>query len=202
MIDIPLILASTSPRRRELLAQAGLTFEVVVPGANGGVNEDPLPQEPVQAYVERLARDKSRAGWHEAQRLGLPAWPVLGADTTVSIDGSILGKPSDASDATSMLRALSGRQHLVYTAICLTDGQSWWPATSISQVHFRTLDAGEIKAYVDSGEPFGKAGAYGIQGRAALMVQHLAGSYSGVMGLPLNELGEVLRAYATQRHPK
>ena len=179
----------------------GLTFEVVAPGADGGVNEDPQPHEPVQAYVERLARDKALAGWHQARHGGLPAWPVLGADTTVSIDGSILGKPEDAVAARSMLQALSGRVHQVYTAICLTDGLRCWPAISISEVRFRDWSAHDIDTYIASGEPFGKAGAYGIQGRAALMVQHLAGSYSGVMGLPLNELGEVLRAYATQTHP-
>jgi septum formation protein len=190
-----LTLASTSPRRRELLAQAGIAFQLVEPGPAGAVDETPHLDEPPPHYVERLAREKARAGLREALRRGLLLRPVLGADTTVAIDATILGKPTDAADARRMLHALSGRTHQVLTALCLTDGSRELARISVSRVAFRVLDASEIESYIASGEPFDKAGGYGIQGPAALMVRHLEGSYSGVMGLPLFELGELLRDF-------
>ncbi len=196
-----LLLASTSPRRRELLSQAGLTFQVVSPGPSGGVDESPLAGEAVAHYVARVARDKALAGQTEAQRLGLPAWPVLGADTTVTLDGRILGKPADAAEATAMLESLSGRTHQVLTALCLVGRHGERAVTSVSEVRFRALSAVEVAAYVGSGEPYDKAGGYGIQGRGALLIEHLSGSYSGVMGLPLHELGELLRALAPLETP-
>lgn len=201
MVQLPLdpaaavlILASTSPRRRELLTQAGLPFLCISPGPDGGVDESAWPQEVVEHYVERLARAKAIAGLGEVRRLGLPALPVLGADTAVSVDGEILGKPADEAEACAMLRKLSGRAHQVLTGLCLLDGNRAVAAISVSTVHFRVLSEPDILDYVSSGEAFDKAGAYGIQGRAALMVHHLEGSHSGVMGLPLYELGELLRA--------
>jgi len=198
-----LLLASTSPRRRKLLAQAGLEFAVIAPGADGGVDETPLPGEAPAAYVERLARAKARAGLLEARRQGHGgALLVLGADTTVAVDAELLGKPVDDQDARRMLRLLSGRSHQVLTGLCLDDGMEARCCVSISSVTFRTLSERDVDDYVASREPFDKAGGYGIQGRAALLVKRLEGSYSGVMGLPLCELGELLETFpAPRREP-
>lgn len=195
-----LILASTSPRRRELLQQAGIGFLLVRPGEDG-VDESVQPGEAARPYVERLARAKALAGWREARAQGHPDLPVLGADTTVVVDGQILGKPADAREARAMLALLSGRAHEVMTAICLTDGTRELAATSISQVHMQALDAPTIAAYLASGEPWDKAGGYGIQGRAACFIHHLAGSHSGVMGLPLHELHRLLCAWHSDQPP-
>ena len=194
-----LLLASTSPRRRELLTQAGITFHLIRPGA-GGVDETPLPGEDPADYVDRLARAKARAGHAEALLWGhQPPVLVLGADTTVAVDDEILGKPVDAADARRMLKLLSGRAHRVLTGICLDDGEAQHALVSVSNVTFRALTPAHIEDYVASGEPFDKAGAYGIQGRAACLVKHLEGSYSGIMGLPLCELAELLEHWQQRR---
>ena len=180
-----LILASASPRRRELLAQAGYTFEV----RPAHVPEDPLPGEEPIAYVVRLARDKAEAVYRElteressANGRGLI---VLGADTTVVVDGEILAKPEDAADAARMLRKLSGRSHRVITGVALATVGGTEVAAEVTAVRFVTLGEEEIAAYVASGEPMDKAGAYAIQGGAAKWIPRIEGCYFNVVGLPL-----------------
>ncbi len=180
-----LCLASVSPRRRTLLAQIGVTFKIRA----ADVDESVLPAESAHEYVRRLAREKSLA----VRRSG-EALPVLAADTTVVLDGRIYGKPRDRDDALAMLGRLSGRTHEVLTAVALADGRGCAERLSESRVRFRTLSAPEIVAYWDSGEPRDKAGGYAIQGLGAVFVESLSGSYSGVMGLPLFETAELLRA--------
>lgn len=183
MTEIALYLASRSPRRRELLNQLGLAYALLA----ANVDEQPWPGEDPRQYVERLALAKARAGREVA---GTPH-PVLGADTAVVCSGRILGKPTDADDALAMLRLLSGREHRVLTAIALL-GEQEWTAISDTGVSFRVIEPVEAAAYWASGEPRDKAGAYAIQGRGALFVQHISGSYSGVVGLPLFETAELL----------
>jgi septum formation protein len=182
-----LFLASQSPRRRQLLAQLGVAFEaldVEVPEQRGS-------GETAAEYVSRVARDKAGAGLaHCADADG--AW-VLGADTEVVLDGEVFGKPRDAADATAMLERLSGRSHEVISVVWLLGAAGEHHAVSRSQVRFAPLDAATIAAYIATGESFGKAGAYAIQGRAAAFVEYLSGSYSGVMGLPLHETATLLR---------
>jgi septum formation protein len=179
-----LVLASTSPRRRELLAQLGVQFEVLTPA----VDEQPLPAELATDHVCRLALAKARAA---AAQLG-PQACVLGADTVVVLDGQILGKPVDRDDAAAMLRRLSGRTHTVLSAVARVLGGAHIVHLSESQVTMRTLSPAEIAAYCATDEPLDKAGAYAIQGRAAAFIRHLEGSYSGVMGLPLFETADLL----------
>lgn len=183
----PLIyLASASPRRSALLTQIGVPHRVrPVP-----VDERAQPGEHPDDYVQRLAATKAHDLWTALSPR--ERRPVLGADTTVSIDGSILGKPSDEQDCLHMLTLLSGRTHQVFTAVALC-----WPAgqetrLSVSDVTFRKLASDEIRAYWRSGEPADKAGAYAVQGLAALFIERISGSYSGIMGLPLFETGELL----------
>lgn len=196
-----LVLASASPRRRELLAGAG--FAVIVHAAE--VDETPHPGEEARAYVLRLAEAKARAAASGAPR---PDLPLLAADTTVVLDGELLGKPADDAEAAAMLRRLSGRGHEVWTGLCLL-----WPAAAsgerplalaadCTRVWFAPLDREEIAAYVASGEPRGKAGAYAIQGRAGQFIPRIEGSYSNVVGLPLALLRDLLRAGpAAERRP-
>lgn len=178
-------LASASPRRRELLAQIGVAFEVV----SAEVDERLLPGEAPEVYVSRLALAKAQAA--HAQHGDRP---VLGADTTVVIDDTILGKPSGRAEGVAMLARLSGRSHHVYTGVAVIspDGEA---ATrlSVSTVSFRPLTSAEIEAYWASGEPADKAGGYAVQGKGAMFIERLEGSYSGVMGLPLFETAELLR---------
>ena len=181
-----LLLASRSPRRRELLAQLGLAFEVI----DVDVPEQRGPGESPAQYVARVARDKALAG-QRAAAAGTGV-VVLGADTEVVLDGEVFGKPRDAQDAATMLGRLAGRTHDVISAVWLVSSRRELAAVSVSQVRFAALDAATIAAYVGTGEPFGKAGAYAIQGRAAAFVQRLEGSYSGVMGLPLHETAQLL----------
>ena len=194
--DRGIYLASRSPRRRELLTQIGVRYHLLLfrerPEAGAEVNEDPLAGEAADAYVERVARAKAQAGWKRMLQRNLPHAPVLAADTTVVVDGAIFGKPVDRRDAERMLAALSGRSHEVLTAVALQAGESLESALSRSEVRFKALSAEEIREYVASGEADDKAGAYAIQGRAARFVAELRGSYSGVMGLPLYETGELL----------
>jgi septum formation protein len=182
-------LASASPRRQELLRQIGLEFEVMP----SRIEEAPQPGEAPPEYVRRVAADKARhvAGLVAAR--GLMRHPVLGADTEVVVDGGILGKPRDRVHAAGMLRRLSGRSHTVLTALCLVTPGGALEAVSESRVTFAPLSDDELARYLASGEADDKAGAYGIQGRAAGFIARLEGSYSGVMGLPLYELRELLK---------
>jgi septum formation protein len=179
-------LASGSPRRRELLQQIGVSFRVV----GTEVDEAVLPAETARAYVLRLAAAKAEAGWIRSR--GASEAPVLAADTAVVLDEKILGKPADRQDGESMLRQLSGRTHEVLTAVALRTAGGLQSKISRSEVTFRTIPPAEARAYWETGEPCDKAGAYAIQGRAAIFVADLRGSFSGVMGLPLFETAELL----------
>lgn len=184
-----LYLASASPRRRELLAQIAVPCITQI----APIDETPLPGEPAKAYVERLARGKAMAA---LQSLGdFPGAVVLGADTAVVLDGRILGKPLDFTDAREMLAAMSGRSHEVLTAVAVADRQRVEARVVSSRVTFRHLRAQEIEAYWASGEPCDKAGSYGIQGLAAVFVEQIEGSYSAVVGLPLCETAELLGTF-------
>lgn len=185
-----LYLASKSPRRRELLDQIGLRHATV----HAEVDETPLAGEDAAAYVERLALAKARAGLSGLGGRGL----VLGADTSVVVDADILGKPSDREHALAMLARLSGRDHLVYSAVALASAERVEARVQVSRVWMRPLSAAECEAYWTSGEPADKAGGYAIQGRAAAFIERLDGSYSGVMGLPLFETCELLRAFGRE----
>ena len=181
-------LASRSPRRQELLGQIGVKFEIM----ELDVDESVLGGESPRAYVDRLARAKAAAGWRRVERENLPRAPVLGADTTVALDGRILGKPADDREAAAMLAVLSGRLHEVLTAVAVKH-ESWLEsAVSVSEVRFKALTGEEIARYVATGECEDKAGAYGIQGHAARFVAELRGSFSGVVGLPLYETARLL----------
>jgi len=175
-----ILLASASPRRRELLAQLGYTFDVAVPE----IDETPLAGEKPRAFAERLAEEKA----HAVAAEGL----VIAADTIVVHDGRILGKPTDAAHARQMLQALSGNEHEVLTAVCIRSRDHFAVFSVDTQVVFRKLEDAEIEAYVATGEPMDKAGAYAIQGGAAHMVRSISGSYTNVVGLPLCELHEAL----------
>ena len=180
-------LASQSPRRRQLLQQLGVEFEVI----EVDVVECRDAAESPLAYVRRVARDKARAGL-VSLAAGAAGAVVLGADTEVVLDGEVFGKPRDAQDAATMLGRLAGRTHDVISALWLVSSRRELAAVSVSQVRFAALDAATIAAYVGTDEPFGKAGGYAIQGRAAIFVSHVAGSYSGVMGLPLYDTAQLL----------
>ncbi|THF65037.1 Maf family protein [Pseudothauera rhizosphaerae] len=193
-------LASRSPRRRELLRQIGVRFDVLAfrdgeRGEDADVDEKPLGDEAAERYVERLALTKAEAGMRRLIWRHLPRQPVLAADTALEVDGEIVGKPACAEDAMAILRRLSGRTHRVYTAVAVSDGERTRCAVSVSEVRFRTIGEGEIRRYVASGEPLDKAGAYGIQGRAAIFAEHISGSYSGIMGLPLFETAQLLETF-------
>lgn len=187
MSETPLLyLASQSPRRRELLDQIGVRYQVLPVD----VEEQAWPGEVAADYVCRVARDKARAGWQSlaaARRR-----PVLGADTAVVVDDHILGKPRDREQAIAMLQQLSGRSHAVLTAVALVDTAERIRLSS-SRVTFRTVSAAECAAYWDTGEPADKAGGYAIQGIAAVFIERIEGSYSGVMGLPLFETAGLLK---------
>ena len=181
-------LASGSPRRRELLQQIGVTFQVL--GAD--LDETALPGEAPVAYVSRLAQAKATLGWERSRDSG--GVPVLAADTAVVLEARILGKPADMNDAIAMLLQLSGRAHQVLTAVALRTAAGLQVKVSHSTVTFRTIDSSEARAYWETGEPSDKAGAYAIQGYAAVFISDLNGSYSGVMGLPLFETAALLEA--------
>jgi septum formation protein len=186
---IQLLLASASPRRQELLRQIGLTFDVVRPD----VTERRLVSESPRDYVQRVACDKAQAGKRLAAALRAEGLPILAADTEVVLDAEVLGKPADRAAGVAQLKRLAGRTHEVMTALCLLHAGAQHTAVSISRVTFGPLSDAQIQRYWDSGEPVDKAGGYGIQGRAAGFIAHLDGSYSGVMGLPLYELTQILR---------
>lgn len=188
-------LASKSPRRRELLAQAGVAHDVIGLGPEDGaaeVDETPHSGEDPASYVRRVALAKAVAGREQVARRSLPPHPVLAADTTVAVDGRIVGKPESAGAACAMLRGLSGRTHQVYTAVAVAWNGALDVALSESNVRMRKLSEAEIAQYVGTGEPLDKAGGYGVQGRAAIFIERIEGSYSGVMGLPLFETANLL----------
>ncbi|HEV3278946.1 MAG TPA: Maf family protein [Terriglobia bacterium] len=182
-----LILASASPRRQEILRNAGFDFEV----RRSSISEDALPGEPPETMVSRLAREKALDVAATAPERSL----VLGADTTVVVDGETFAKPADAADAARMLRLLSGRAHSVLTGVCIVETLDRVAASGCerTEVWFRTLSEPEIRDYVASGEPFDKAGAYGIQGRASRFVTRIEGCYFNVMGLPVALVDRLLR---------
>ncbi len=190
-------LASQSPRRRQLLEQIGMRHELLLPGAE----EDAEALEAVQAgerpdaYCARVTAAKLEAAVARLSVHGLPSAPILCADTTVAVDDLILGKPADAADAARMLALMSGRSHRVITAVAVADGTRRAAALNVSQVEFAPLSAAQIERYVASGEPFGKAGAYAIQSQAAAWIVKIAGSYSGIMGLPLFETAQLLEKF-------
>ena len=192
-------LASQSPRRRELLRQIGVPFDVLLfrtgMRADPQVDERPLPGEDPLAYVERVTLAKAAHGVRLIGERRLIDRPVLAADTTLEFAGEIIGKPLDVADATRTLRRLSGQAHRVLTGVAIDHHGRTEYRLSSSEVRFRDLDEDEIQRYVATGEPMDKAGAYGIQGRAGLFVSHLSGSYTGVMGLPVCEVGELLKHF-------
>ena len=199
MAEKRIYLASRSPRRRELLKQIGVNFELLLlredPKRGSDVDETPLPDELPDAYALRIAGAKAEnAALRIAQR-SLPRNPVLVADTTVVLDGQILGKPADAGHAIQMLQALSGREHKVITVVAMAKLERVETRMSVSTVQFRELSETEIRRYVAGGEPLDKAGAYAIQGRAAVFITRIEGSYSGIMGLPLAETAELLQKF-------
>ncbi|HTQ77113.1 MAG TPA: Maf family protein [Burkholderiales bacterium] len=195
-LDRSIYLASRSPRRRELLAQIGVRFHLLLfrnePEGDPDLDETVLTGESPAAYVERVARAKAQAGWKRLELRNLPRAAVLAADTTVALEGRILGKPADRREAADMLAALSGRGHEVLTAVALKLDERLETARSVSRVSFRVVTPEEIGQYVATGEADDKAGAYGIQGRAAQFVSELRGSHSGVAGLPLYETAQLL----------
>jgi len=193
-------LASQSPRRQELLKQIGVQFELLLAQAGEDTEsiEIALPNEKARAYVERVTLAKCAVALARWKKSGLPWAPILCADTTVSLPnsdaGEILGKPVDATDAARILEMLSGKTHEVLTAVAIITNLDTPPLSivQISQVQFAKLSADQIEAYIASGEPYGKAGAYGIQGRAGALISSIQGSYSGIMGLPLYETAQLL----------
>lgn len=198
-LGFKLYLASRSPRRRELLRQIDVEFEVLMLRERSprgpDVSETVFPGESPEDYVRRVCRAKVRAAWSRIGDRRMRPLPVLAADTTVAVDGVMLGKPEDRADATRMLQLLSGKAHKVLTAVALQQGERFEMAVSETLVRFRELSDEDIAAYTLTGEPMDKAGAYAIQGRAGAFVSELHGSYSGVMGLPLYETAELIRRF-------
>jgi septum formation protein len=190
-------LASQSPRRQELLQQLGVRYELLLPRPDEDAEalEAERPGEPAHEYVVRVCEAKAEAARARLVAGGHREVPILVADTTVTIDDAILGKPVDADDAIAMLTRLAGREHEVLTALAVVDASGILlpAALSVSRVKFAAVQADALARYVASGEPFGKAGAYGVQGRAAEFIERIEGSYSGIMGLPLFETAGLLR---------
>jgi septum formation protein len=184
-------LASASPRRADLLRSIGVPFHQM-PAPD--IDETPHPGESAEQYVARMAGEKAETGWAALTPADRPDAAVLGADTTVVLAGRLLGKPADAAEARAMLAALSGNEHQVLSAVTVVTAEGQHSALSATRVRFVPMSAEEIDAYVTSGEPMDKAGSYAIQGFGALLVDSLSGSYSGVVGLPLRETGQLLRA--------
>ncbi len=190
-------LASQSPRRRQLLEQLGVAYELLLPAEDEDAEalEAVLPNEAPIRYVQRVTQLKLDAALQRLQKRNLPLAPVLCSDTTVALGRSILGKPTDHQDAERILAALSGKTHRVLTAVTLGTAQARTQAVSISRVTFAPITVEQIRGYVATGEPMGKAGAYAVQGRAAAYISHLSGSYSGIMGLPMFETAQLLKAF-------
>lgn len=190
-------LASQSPRRRQLLEQLGVRHELLLPGADEDAEamEVVLHNEAPAAYVKRVTQLKLDAAVQRLKRRGLPPAPILCSDTTVALGRTIYGKPVDAVDAARMLGELSGKTHRVLTGVALGAGRKREQALSESRVTFASLSPQQIRRYVASGEPMGKAGAYAVQGRAAAFISHISGSYSGIMGLPMFETAHLLQSF-------
>ena len=198
LVDKRIYLASQSPRRRELLKQIGVAFDVLPLRAVAGrmdVIEIPHAGEAALDFVQRMATEKAACGWRAVDTRHLLRFPVLGADTVVELDGAILGKPADRFAAEDMLMRLSGRLHHVHTAVAVQHEARMEMRLSSSQVRFSALDTASIERYLETGEYLGKAGSYAIQGRAGAFVEHIEGSYSGIMGLPLSDTAVLLRAF-------
>jgi septum formation protein len=197
--DKRIYLASRSPRRRDLLKQIGVPFELLLLREDlrrgVDVDETPLPDESPGVYVLRIAREKAAMAVRQIAYRALPQKPVLAADTTVVFDGQIVGKPDDPEHAARILRALSGREHQVLTAVVVALREQVETQISVSSVWFREIAEADIRRYCASGEPLDKAGAYAIQGRAGAFVMRISGSYSGIMGLPLAETTELLQKF-------
>ncbi|WHZ11778.1 MAG: Septum formation protein Maf [Burkholderiaceae bacterium] len=190
-------LASQSPRRSELLSQMGVRHELLPPddGEDAEALEAALPGEAPAAYVRRVTERKLDAAIARHRRFGLAAAPVLCADTTVALGRTLYGKPADGRDARRMLAELSGRTHRVLTAVAVEHRGRRLSALSESKVRFAALTRAQIDRYIASGEPFGKAGAYAVQGRAARFIERIAGSHSGIMGLPIFETAQLVGAF-------
>ncbi len=195
--DHKIYLASKSPRRRELLRQIGVEFELLMlrdgGSRDGAVSEVPHKNEDPKDYVARIAREKAESGWAAVLWRKLPQRPVLAADTTVTIDGRILGKPANTSEAISMLQSLSGKTHQVLTSVAVMADDNLLQTTQCSEVSFGELSDQMLRAYCALSEPYDKAGGYGVQGYAAQFIERIAGSYSGIMGLPLFETTQLLQ---------
>lgn len=190
-------LASQSPRRRQLLEQLGVRHELLLPDVDEDAEglEAVLSGEAPATYVQRVTQLKLDAALARLKRRGLPAAPVLCSDTTVALGRTIYGKPADARDAERMLMELAGKTHRVLTAVAVGTARKRQAVLSESRVSFAPLSRQQVKAYVASGEPLGKAGAYAVQGRAAAFISRIAGSYSGIMGLPVHETAQLLRSF-------
>ena len=197
LADQTIYLASKSPRRRELLQQVGVRFEVLElieePGSHGAVSEIPFEQEVPDHYVVRVAREKTDSGWAAVLWRDLPRRVVLAADTTVTLDGKILGKPANHEEAMYMLQQLSGRTHQVLTAVAVRFDDRVYEALHRSDVRFAALTEKTMRAYCNLTEPYDKAGGYAVQGHAAQFIEHVSGSHSGIMGLPLFETTRLLK---------
>ena len=189
-------LASQSPRRRQLLEQLGVRYELLLPDETEDAEalEGVLKNEAPAAYVKRVTQLKLDAAVARLKRRQLPLAPILCSDTTVALGRSIYGKPINAADAKRMLTELSGRTHRVLTAVAVQSGRNRFDALSTSKVTFEAMSSRQISAYVATAEPLGKAGAYAVQGRAALHITRIDGSYSGIMGLPIYETALLLKA--------
>jgi septum formation protein len=190
-------LASQSPRRRQLLEQLGVRHELLLPDADEDAEgiEAVLASEAPATYVQRVTQLKLDAALQRLKRRGLPVAPILCSDTTVAQGRKIYGKPADAQDAARMLEELAGRTHRVLTAVVVGGARKREQALSISRVTFARMTRAQIAAYVATGEPLGKAGAYAVQGRAAAFISHISGSYSGIMGLPMFETAQLLQSF-------
>ncbi|MDH4234067.1 MAG: Maf family nucleotide pyrophosphatase [Gallionella sp.] len=199
IIQPRIYLASQSPRRRELLKQIGINFEMLLlrsdPSRNIDVNEIPGAGEQPEGYVQRVCRAKAEAGYDLVRLRNLPPFPVLAADTTVTMDGMIFGKPGNSDQAAAMLGQLSGREHQVLSAVAIALNERVEIALSVSTVRFAQLSEDRIRRYLLTHEYRDKAGGYAIQGYAGAFVEHISGSYSGVMGLPLFETVQLLQRF-------
>lgn len=199
IIQPHIYLASQSPRRRELLKQIGINFEMLLlrsdPRRGIDVDETPRDGEQAEIYVRRICQEKARAGWESLHLRCLPSFPVLAADTTVTQDGKIFGKPDNIEHAAAMLRQLSGREHQVLSAVAVAMGDRIEIALSTSTVRFAPLSEDRIHRYLLTREYIDKAGGYAIQGQAGAFIEHISGSYSGVMGLPLFETAQLLQHF-------
>ena len=190
-------LASQSPRRRQLLEQLGVAYELLLPDETEDAEalEVVLAGEAPRAYVQRVTLLKLQAALARMKKRSLLAAPVLCSDTTVALGKTILGKPDDAAHARATLTTLSGNTHRVLTAVAMGTARKQVQTLSVSQVRFAPLTRAQIQSYVATGEPMGKAGAYAVQGKAAAYIEHISGSYSGIMGLPMFETAQLLRQF-------